>query len=104
MFARITTFQGEPDSVDGPIRFAVKAASQGMQELPGFLGLFDLSNRPSGRAVVVTLWATKEARAASAEFARDATEKVAEAGTEKVIAMRDYDVGHYVLGDAFPTG
>jgi heme-degrading monooxygenase HmoA len=102
MFARVTTFQAAPDSVDGPIRFAVKTASQGVGELPGFLGLFDLLDRASGRAVVVTLWATEEARAASAEFAREATKKVAEAGTEEVLSMRDYEVGHYLFGDGFP--
>jgi len=103
MFARVTTFQGAPDSVDGPIRFAVKAVSQGAKELPGFLALIDLSDRTSGRALILTLWATKEARAASAGFARQATEKVAEAGTEQVISMRDYEVGHYLFGDGFPT-
>ena len=103
MFARVTTFQAAPDSVDGPIRFAVRTASRGIKELPGFLGLFDFSDRTSGRAVVVTLWATEEARAASAEFARDATKKVADAGTEEVISIRDYEVGHYLLSDGFPA-
>lgn len=55
MFARVTTFQGAPDSVDGPIRFAVKTVSQGVKELSGFLALSDLSDRTSGRAVIVTL-------------------------------------------------
>jgi heme-degrading monooxygenase HmoA len=103
MFARVTTFQSAPDSVDGPIRFAVKTASQGARELPGFLALFDLSDRTAGRAVLVTLWTTEEARAASADFAREATKKVAEAGTEQVISMRDYEVGHSMFSDGFPT-
>jgi hypothetical protein len=47
MFARVTTFRSARDAVDGPIRFAVQRASEGMMELPGFLGLFDLSDRKS---------------------------------------------------------
>jgi hypothetical protein len=36
MFARVTTFQGAPDSVDGPIRFAVNGQSgcEGTAGLP----------------------------------------------------------------------
>ena len=103
MFARVTTFQAAPDSVDGPIRFAVQQASQGITALPGFLGLFDLSDRDTGHAVVVTLWATKEAREASIEFARNAAKEVAEAGDEQVISVRNYEVGNYLLGPDFPT-
>lgn len=103
MFARVTIFQAAPDSVDGPIRFAVQRASQGAAELPGFLGLFDLSDRNAGHSVIVTLWATREARDASADFAREATNSVAEAGDEQVISMRDYEVGHHLLSQDFPT-
>lgn len=103
MFARVTTFQGDPDSVDGPIRFPVREASQGIQNLPGFLAIFDFADRDTGRAMVVTLWASKEARDASADFARDATEKVTEAGGDQVISVREYEVGHYVLSDGFRT-
>lgn len=103
MCARVTVFQTAPDSVDGPIRFAVQRASKGALELPGFLGLFDLADRKSGHALIVTLWETKEARAASADFARNASKSVAEEGDEQVISMRDYEVGHYALGDGFPT-
>jgi heme-degrading monooxygenase HmoA len=73
-------------------------------ELPGFLGLFDLADRRSGHAVIVTLWATKEARDASADYARKAVKRVAEEGDEQVISMRDYEVGHYTFRDGLPTG
>ena len=65
MFACATTFQGSADSVDGAIRFPLKTLSEGMEHLPGFLGLFDLANRETGQALMVTFWATKEAHAAS---------------------------------------
>jgi heme-degrading monooxygenase HmoA len=103
MFARVTTFQAAPDSVDGPIRFAVQRASQGIAELPGFLGLLDLSDRDTGHAVVVTLWATKEAREASLEFARNAAKEVAEAGDEQVISVRNYEVGNHLLSPDLAT-
>jgi hypothetical protein len=55
MLARVTVFEGAPDVVDGPICFPVKRASEGEVELPGFLGLFDVGDRKSGHAVIVTL-------------------------------------------------
>ena len=53
--------------------------------------------------MIVTLWATKEARDASADFARNAIKSVADEGDEQVISMRDYEVGHYLLSDSLPT-
>jgi heme-degrading monooxygenase HmoA len=101
MFARVTIFQGIPDSVDGPIRFPVRTFSEGVEDLPGFLGLFDLANRKTGRCVLVTLWATQEARSASAQFARNATKKVVDETGEQVLSVREYEVGHYILSDDF---
>jgi heme-degrading monooxygenase HmoA len=104
MFSRVTIFQGSADSVDGPIRFPVKTLSDGMKDLPGFLGLFDLADRETGQTLMVTFWATQEARAASAEFARNATNKVAEETGEQVLSVREYEVGHYILGDGLAKG
>ncbi len=101
MFACVTTFQGDPDSVDGPIRFPVLEASQGLKDLPGFLAMFDFADRDTGQSMVVTLWATKETRDGSAVFARDAAEKVVEAGGEQVISVREYEIGHYIFSDGF---
>ena len=103
MFARVTTFQGDPDSVDGPIRFPVREASQGVKDLPGFLAMFDFADRDTGRAMVVTIWETKEAREASNEFARDATEKVIDAGGEQLVSVREFEVGHYIFTEGFRT-
>jgi heme-degrading monooxygenase HmoA len=72
-----------------------------MEHLPGFLGLFDLANRETGQALMVTFWATQEAHAASAEFARKLTEKVVEETGEQVLSIREYEVGHYMLSDDF---
>ncbi len=99
LFARVTIFQGSANSVDGPIRFPVKTLSEGLEDLPGFLGLFDLANRETGQALMVTLWATHEARAASAEIARKLTQKVVEETGEQVLSVREYEVGHYLLND-----
>jgi heme-degrading monooxygenase HmoA len=103
MFARVTTFRSARDAVDGPIRFPVQRVGEGMMGHPGFLGLFDLSDRKSGEALVVTLWATREARDASAEFARNAAKSVAEEGNEQVISVRDYEVGYSTFSAGFPA-
>jgi heme-degrading monooxygenase HmoA len=101
MFARVITFQGVPGSVDGPIRFALKTVTKDLASVPGFLGILDFADREAGRAVTVTLWATAEARAATADLARARAERVAEESLERVISVDDYEVGHYVFTDEF---
>lgn len=97
----MTPFQGTPDSVDGALPcFPVKRFAKGVEDLPGFLGMFDFADRKAGRAVIVTLWATEEACAASAEFARKATKRLAEEGAEEVLSVREYEVGYYLLSDS----
>jgi heme-degrading monooxygenase HmoA len=103
MFARVTVFQGTPDSVDGAVRFAVRAAVESVDRAPGLLALFDLSDRSSGRSAIVTFWATREARAASAERAKAAVERIAEAGGEKVVSVRDYEVGYHLFTEELLT-
>ena len=51
----------------------------------------------------MTLWATKETRDASAEFARNAAKSVADEGDEQVISVRDYEVGHSTFSGGFPA-
>jgi heme-degrading monooxygenase HmoA len=64
-----------------------------VKELPGFLGLFDLANGEIGQAVMVTFWATQEARAASAEYVRSVNEKVVEETDGQVLSVREYELG-----------
>jgi heme-degrading monooxygenase HmoA len=99
MFARVTIFQGTPDSVDGAVRFAVRDAVESVDRAPGLLGLFDLSDRCTGRSAIVTFWATHEDRAASAERAKAAVERIAEAGGEKVLSVREYEVGYHLFSE-----
>jgi heme-degrading monooxygenase HmoA len=103
MFARATTFQSTPGTVDGGIRFLVRELAAAVEELPGFLGLIDLVNRQTGQAVTVTFWETEEARAASAEFARQAASKVAEEGAENVTSVNEYEVGVYTMTDGLSS-
>src|SRR5438874_11357079 len=102
MFARVTTFQGEPDSVDGPMRFPLRKTSQGLEELPGVLAIFDLADRKSGRAAVLTLWATKEAREESAAFALAAGKRGGEENGERIVSIRDYEIGEFLFSGDFP--
>ena len=99
MFARVTIFQGTADSADGPIRFPVRTLGEGLEDLPGFLGLFDLTSRETGRALLVTFWATDEAREASADVAQNLAAKVVEETGEKVLSVREYEVGHYQVSE-----
>jgi heme-degrading monooxygenase HmoA len=97
MFARVITFEGTPDSVDGAIRFPIKKIAESLKDVPGFLGMFDLANRKTGRAVVISVWATKEACSASADLARDNSAWVAKEADENVMSIDEYEVGHHTF-------
>ena len=53
---------------------------------------------------MVTFWATKEAHAASSEFARELTENVVEETGEQVVSVREHEVGHYTALPLPPHG
>jgi heme-degrading monooxygenase HmoA len=67
MFARVSTFTGSPvreeATLAGPIPAEIKA-------MAGFAGAYALVNRETGKAMLITLWETKEAMEASAEKAK----------------------------------
>lgn len=60
MFARVTTVQIRPDTVDEATRIyndSVIAAAKGQQ---GYVNTYMLTDRASGRGMAVTLWQTLE--------------------------------------------
>jgi heme-degrading monooxygenase HmoA len=99
MFVRATSFQTAPDFVDGAIRFAVRETLAASKEVPGFVGLIDLVNRETGKAIVLSFWESAEAREASTEFGRKVSSSVAEKGGESITSVDVYEVGLFALPD-----
>lgn len=65
MYARSTTFQGQPEATDRLITRVRDEVMPMVEKMDGFVGCSLLVDRETGRAIVTTSWATEEAMHAS---------------------------------------
>lgn len=77
MYARSTTIQADPASVDAGVANVREEILPALQGIDGFVGLSMLVDRSTGRCIVTTSWRDQEALAASAEPVRPLREKAA---------------------------
>ena len=92
MFARLTTFEGQPERVDELTSHAGEQVFPALREMDGFSGVIGLADRQSGRVVSVTLWETEEAMRASEEATNRLRENSAEATSETIAGVERYEV------------
>lgn len=67
MYARSTTIQAQPLSVDIGIAHVRDVVMPALQEIDGYVGLSLLVDRQSGRCIATSSWQTMEAMRSSAE-------------------------------------
>lgn len=92
MFARVTTFTGNPDSVEAAVDTYREQALPWMRDATGFRGWIVLLDREAGEALGLTFWADEAVLhddVASGGALRD--EIAREAGTP-MRSMRAYEV------------
>jgi heme-degrading monooxygenase HmoA len=77
-FVRITSLDGDPAKVDDAIRHFEAEVVPAVSRLAGFRAAVLLSDRPTGKAVVATVWGTREDVEASANEARSNTARALE--------------------------
>jgi heme-degrading monooxygenase HmoA len=88
MFARVSTYQGETERLlDG-----FQRTTEPLAQLEGFERAYFLTDSKGGRAVTVTLWDSKAAMAASAEWANRAREHAAHESGAAIESVRSYEV------------
>ena len=92
MFARVSTFQGPPDQTSEGIRVAREQILPAARLQDGFVGIYLLYDRESGRSLAVTLWKTEADMRASEEAALRARTESAEAAGEIVVGVQRYEV------------
>ncbi|MGA8332501.1 MAG: antibiotic biosynthesis monooxygenase [Mycobacterium sp.] len=78
MYARSTTVQAQPSSVDAGIAHVRDVVIPGLTQVDGCIGLSLLVDRESGRSIVTTAWETEAAMHASAEQARPMRDQAAQ--------------------------
>lgn len=59
MYARVTTFQIQPDKVDETNRIANESIMPAIKQQAGFKSFFGLQDRTTGKAILITLFETE---------------------------------------------
>jgi quinol monooxygenase YgiN len=78
VYARSSTIQAQPSSIDAGIAHVRDEVMPTMQQMDGCVGLSLLVDRESGRCIATSAWETEEAMRASAERARPVRDRAAE--------------------------
>jgi heme-degrading monooxygenase HmoA len=95
MHARVSIYEGDVDAfVDG-----FERQTDLVRQLDGFVRAYLLVDRDAGRAMVVALWDSEEALAASAERAAHLREEATEAAGGSVDSVVSYEVALDVAAD-----
>ncbi len=78
MYARSTTIQAQPSSIDSGVAHIRDAVMPRLQEVDGCVGLSTLADQRTGRCIVTTAWETEDAMHASAERIRPIRDRAAD--------------------------
>lgn len=78
MYARSTTIQAQPTSIDAGITHMRDKVMPALEAIDGCVGLSMLVDRTSGRCIATSSWESEEAMRASAESLRPMRDRAAE--------------------------
>jgi hypothetical protein len=78
MFARSSTFQARPGSIDDGIAFVQYPVLPAVTALEGCIGLSLICDRDSGRCIATSAWATQEAMSSSEQMVQPMRQRAAE--------------------------
>ncbi|MEU2433183.1 MULTISPECIES: hypothetical protein [unclassified Streptomyces] len=93
MFVRLSTYQGSPVPAEGDLSASSEAVVKQVQDVPGFVGVYYLVDRASGKAVSLTLWEDEQAMLDSEERAGRIREETAHREGQRIVSVERYEVG-----------
>ncbi len=78
MYARTTTIEAMPSSVDAGIAYVRDAVMPKLEDLEGHIGISVLADRSSGRCITTSAWESEEAMRASTDAVQSLRSRAAE--------------------------
>lgn len=88
MFARVSTYSGDPDEL---VR-GFESARGDLQQIDGFSQAYFCVDRAGGKGLTITLWNDEQALEASAEQARQLRARATEPSGAAIDAVQHYEV------------
>ena len=101
MFARVSTYLGDPAQIDQGLNHARENILPRVKQVDGFEGVYYLVDRQSGKALTITLWGSEDALRASEEEANRLRTESAESASATIENVDRYEVG---ISEAPSTG
>ena len=92
MFARVSTYQGDPGQIDQGLDYARESILPKVKQVDGFEGVYYLVDRESGKALSMTLWESEQTMRASEEEANRLRTESAESASATVESVQRYEV------------
>ena len=93
MYARSTTIQAQPTSVDAGITHMRDKVMPALEAIDGCVGLSLLVDRTSGRCIATNSWESEEAMRASAESLRPMRDRAAELFGGGGAQIEEWEIG-----------
>lgn len=56
MWARISTYEGSPESIDQSVSYARQTILPKARQLAGYRGIYMVADRQTGKSMSITLW------------------------------------------------
>jgi hypothetical protein len=78
VYARSTTIQAQPSSIDAGVAHVRDEIMPGLQDIDGCVGLSLLVDRQSGRCILTTCWDSEDTMRASEEHVRSIRDRAAD--------------------------
>ena len=92
MFARVSTYQGDPGQIDQGLAYDLENILPKVNQIDGFEGLYYLVDRESGKSLSITLWESEQTMRASEEEANRLRTESAQSASATVEDVQRYEV------------
>ncbi|OBB14599.1 hypothetical protein A5662_07110 [Mycobacteriaceae bacterium 1482268.1] len=93
MYARSTTIQAQPSSIDDGIAFVRDEVMPALQAMDGYIGLSLLVDRDSGQCIATSAWETEDALRTSTEAAASLRESAGSRFGGGDVTMDQWEIG-----------